>query len=99
MDENETGKAKARLRRSGAEFIMADIELAFTFLEVARTSREPGTAVRNRKNARRAYETVVRLLPRSVGGFSVPEQMALHRKLEELKSRLKHLGDSFDDSR
>jgi hypothetical protein len=38
MDEKETGKAKARLRRSGAELIMADVELAFTFLEVARTS-------------------------------------------------------------
>jgi len=98
MDEKETQKAKAGSRRSGAEFIMVDVELAFTFLEVARTSTVPATAKRNQKNARAAYDSILRLLPRSMAAFSVAEQMALHRKLEELKSRLKHLGESFDSS-
>jgi hypothetical protein len=98
MDEKETGKAKARLRRSGAELIMADVELAFTFLEVARASKERGIAERNRNNARKAYDSVQRLLPQCIAVLSVPEQMALHRKLEELKTRLKHVGESFDDS-
>ena len=98
MDEKETPKAKAGSRRSGAEFIMVDVELAFTFLEVARTSTVPATAKRNQKNARTAYDSILRLLPRSIAAFSVAEQMALHRKLEELKSRLKHLGESFDSS-
>jgi hypothetical protein len=98
MHQKETQKGKARSRRSGDEFITVDIELAFTFLEIGRTSTVPGTAMRNRKNARRAYEFILRLLPRSIASFSVPEQMALHRRLEELKSRLKHLGESFDHS-
>jgi hypothetical protein len=98
MDEEETQKAKARSRRSGAELIMVDIEVAFTFLEVGRTSKEPSTAMRNRKNARKAYDSILRLLPRTIAAFSVAEQMALHRKLKELKSRLEHLGESFDDS-
>jgi hypothetical protein len=98
VDERETQKAKAGSRRSGAEFIMVDVDLAFTFLEVARTSTVPGTAKRNQKNARRAYDSILQLLPRSIATFSVPEQMALHRKLEELKSRLKYLGESFDSS-
>jgi hypothetical protein len=41
MDEKETQKAKARSMRTGAEFIMADIKLAFTFLDVARASTAP----------------------------------------------------------
>jgi len=98
MNEKETPKAKAHSRRSGVEFIMVDVELAFTFLEIGRTSTVPGTAKRNQKNARTAYDSIMRLLPRCIASFSVAEQMALHRKLEELKSRLKHLGESFDSS-
>ena len=61
-------------RRSGAEFIMADLDLAFTFLDIASTSRVADTACRNQENARTAYDMVVRFLPRSIAALSVAER-------------------------
>jgi hypothetical protein len=82
-------------RRLCAEFIMTDIELAFTFLEVARTSRIAEVAGRNRKNSRIAYDTILRFLPRSLAAFSATERHDTESKLEELKRRLEQLGEIF----
>src|ERR1700676_3384224 len=57
-------------RRVGAEFIITDLEIAFTFLDVARTSGIAETGRRNQKNARTAYDAILGLLPRSLAAFS-----------------------------
>ena len=44
---------------------MADLDLAFTFLDIASTSQVADTACRNQENARAAYDMVLRFLPRS----------------------------------
>jgi len=79
-------------RRACAEFIMADLELAFTFLDIARTSGVTETGRRNRQNARSAYDAVLRFLPRSLPALSAAERQAIENKLSELKKRLGHLG-------
>jgi hypothetical protein len=66
MDKDKDDEAQpAGFRRSGAEFLMADLNLAFTFLKIASTSQVADTACRNQENARTAYDTVLRFLPRS----------------------------------
>jgi hypothetical protein len=52
------------LRRSGAEFLIIDLELALTFLGVAHTTRNKETKRRNQKNAGRAHDAVVVLIPK-----------------------------------
>ena len=47
-------------RRAAAEFIIADLELAFTFLDIAHTSGVTETRRRNQRNARTAYHAVLR---------------------------------------
>ena len=82
-------------RRVGAEFIIADLQLAFTFLEIARTSWVTETVRRNQKNARTAYDAVLRFLPRSLSAFSAAEQKDMESKLGELKRLLEELGENF----
>ena len=94
MDEDEEVQ-QARFRRSGAEFVLADLELAFTFLDIANTSQVADTACRNQENARAAYDTVLRFLPRSVAALSVAERQGVQDKLADLKSRLQELGEEF----
>jgi hypothetical protein len=82
-------------RRAGAEFIMADLELAFTFLDIARTSGVTETGRRNQRNARTAYDAVLRFLPRFLPAFSAAERQAIESKVGELKNRLEQLGENL----
>jgi hypothetical protein len=96
MDRDEVHEAQqVSFRRSGAEFIIADLDLAFTFLEIASTSQVADTACRNQANARTAFDVVVRFLPRSVDALSVAERQTVQDKLMDLKSRLEELGEEF----
>jgi hypothetical protein len=79
-------------RRAGAEFIVADLELAFTFLEIARTSLVTETVRRNQKNARAAYNAVLRFLPRCLPALSAAERQAVEDNLRKLENSLEELG-------
>jgi len=104
LDQDEAPKAiggslddtpRAGWRRACAEFIMADLELAFTFLDIGRTSGFAETGRRNRQNARTAYDAVLRFLPRSLPALSSAERRAIESRLRELKKRLEELGGNF----
>jgi len=82
-------------RRACAEFVMADLELAFTFLDIARTLDLTAAGPRNQKNARTAYDAVLRFLPRSLPALSAAERQAIEKKLGELRKRLEQLGGDF----
>jgi len=47
-----------------AAFLLTDLDLAMTFLDLAAASRNPETSQRNHKNARKAYDTVLRFSSR-----------------------------------
>jgi hypothetical protein len=79
-------------RRAGAEFIITDLELAFTFLEIARTSLVVETARRNQENARKAYDAVLRFWPRCLPALSAAERQTLEDNLRKLRNRLVQLG-------
>jgi hypothetical protein len=72
--------------RIGVQFLMADLTVAQTFLDVAEVSRSDEVRKRNRENARAAYRTVLRLMPKVLP--SAHERAALDFKLTELKARL-----------
>jgi hypothetical protein len=102
LDQDEDLKAIARSMddapqagnwtRACAQFIMADLELAFTFLDIARTLGLTAAGRRNQKNARTAYDAVLRFLPRSLPALSAAERQAIEKKLSELKKRLEQLA-------
>ena len=74
---------------------MLDLEVAFTFLEVARSSWITETSRRNQKNARTAYDAILQFLPRSLPALSASERQETEHKLGELKYRLEQLGECF----
>ena len=54
--------SRERMNRASAEFLKIDLETALTFVKIARQSRDDVRKKRNCKAARRAYETVLRLI-------------------------------------
>jgi hypothetical protein len=82
-------------RRVGAEFIITDLELAFTFLAIAGNSRVTETVRRNQKNARTAYNAVLRFLPRCLPALSAAERHTIENNLRKLKDCLEQLGECF----
>jgi hypothetical protein len=81
-------------QRTGVQFLLADLAIGLTFLDVAAETQSEDTRTRNRQNARSAYDTVLRLLPRL--SPSDTEQLALLSGLRELKDRLIAHGSVFD---
>ena len=81
-----TTQIVAESNRIGVQFLLADLAVGNTFLDVAEVTRIGATRRRNFRSAREAYETVLRLLPRVTP--SDEEQSLLDAKIAELKDRL-----------
>ena len=77
--------------RLGLEYLISDMDLALTFLQIAATSSDRETRERNRKNARKAYETVLHFLPRL--DPTAEERQTIEEKLAALRTRLQALGE------
>ena len=75
------------------EFLLTDLDTALTFLDVAESTLNQATRQRNHANARRAYDTVVRLMQNLSLDDTQREQLA--ERLALLKSRLQNVGQQF----
>ena len=62
--EGETDFLRERANQNGIDFLLFDLDLANTFLDVAAAFQSKETASRNHSNARKAYDTVMRLMPK-----------------------------------
>jgi glycogen debranching enzyme len=88
---------KRRLRSSvskGAfEFLPTDLNTALTFMNVAESTGKADVRERNYKNARRAYDSVMRLMQNKTIDDTQREE--LNQRLAVLKSRLQNVGQQF----
>jgi len=75
---DDLGRMIFDAHRMGVAFLLADLDLAMTFLDVAATSHERESSQRNQKNARTAYDTVLLFLPRL--NLTAVETSAIHEK-------------------
>ena len=82
-----------RVNRAAAEFLKLDVQTALTFLFTVRSSEDETRRVRNRKAARRAYDTVVKLMKRVK--LSEEDTRKLQVGLEQLRSELEEVGEVF----
>jgi hypothetical protein len=78
--------AWSEANEASAEFLLVDLDTALTFMDLARDSKNPETVERNRKHAREAYDTVLRLLPKVA--LDAEQSQGIHDRLAALKSRL-----------
>jgi hypothetical protein len=81
------------LNHSGAEFVLTDLDVALTFTDLADVSNIPETRLRNHRNARIAYDSILRLLPNLTP--DVLQQQRIDRELALLKKRLLAVGQRF----
>lgn len=86
---------KERLNRSGVEFLEVDLETALIMARIANEAEDGSDKkMRNIRNARRAYDTIVRLRKRL---RPTPEQeQIVEDKLQQLRHALIELGEQFD---
>lgn len=83
-----------RLERTGFTFLITDIDLAMTLVGIAADAgNDPEKKARNQENARRAYDTVLRLSTSAV--LSDEERTEVDEKLRQLKSSLEGIGERF----
>jgi len=75
------------------EFMLVDLDLAMTFMDVAEASRLEDTKHRNHKNARKAYDTALHLLEKLKPDAG--QRRVIEAKLARLKTRLEAAGKQF----
>lgn len=74
----------------GVEFLLTEVETAFTFLAVAETTSSPETRERNRNNAFEAYKTVIRMQSKIV--MEPNRKSDFRQKVADLRKRLQEIG-------
>ena len=83
----------SNLNQSGVAFVLTDLDLALTFMDVADASQIEETIRRNHRNARTAYDTVLRLLEKLTP--NADQRQAIDEKIASLKTRLQAVGQQF----
>ncbi|HEX5283230.1 MAG TPA: hypothetical protein VFW30_03850 [Bryocella sp.] len=78
----------------GVEFLLTELDAAFTFLDVARATSSAETRQRNQGHALEAYDTIRRLRHKVI--MEPREQEIFQKKLTLLQSRLRDLGYNPD---
>jgi hypothetical protein len=81
------------LNQTGVEFLLLDLDLALTFLDVSETSHVEETTRRNHLNARKAYDAVSHLLKTVT--LDEGQRQMMDAKLSLLKKRLQAVGQQL----
>ena len=76
---------------AGTEFIRAELLSGMTRAKIAQNTSDESKRQRNRREARKAYDAILRFLPATF--LSREEQKEIDSKLIELKFALRSLGE------
>lgn len=75
----------------GTEFLRAELLVGTTRANIARNTSDESKKQRNRSEARKAYDSILRFLPQT--SLSQEEKEQIESKLTELKFALRSLGE------
>ena len=78
---------------TSVEFLNIEADTGLMFAGIAAESDDGAKAARNRENARKAYDTILRFIGRI--SLTAAESEALDTKMAKLKQGLQTLGESF----
>ena len=81
------------MNQNGVNFVLLDLDVGMTFMDVAEASCVEETTCRNHNNARKAHDAVLRLLENLTPSPS--ERQAIDVKLAILRDRLQAVGQRF----
>ncbi|HEX6824431.1 MAG TPA: hypothetical protein VF123_20390 [Candidatus Sulfotelmatobacter sp.] len=86
-------RVEKQFNRAGADFLKVDVATAMTFAETALGTDDPVKKQRNRKSARKAYDTVLRMAKKIA--LRDADAKELKAGLLELNAKLRRLGETF----
>jgi hypothetical protein len=89
----ESWRRIEQANRIGIDFLVADLNVGLTFLQIADVTRSPATRARDLDKALQVYRTVKSLLPRLF--LSAEDGKLINTKLAELRFKLKQAGYSL----
>ena len=89
-----TTEIRAKVQRTLVEVLWTDIDVAFTFLETARITREPAHAQRAVENAQIALQSIRHFNGRVTDPH---EWQEIHRRANELENTINSFSNSFSD--
>lgn len=78
---------------AGTEFLRAELLAGITRANIAQTTPDEDKKERNRSEARKAYDAILRFLPQTF--LSQEEKEQIDAKLTELKFALRSLGEEI----
>jgi len=81
-----------RAESAATDFLVTDLDLAMTFMDIAETTSIEATAHRNREHARQAYNKVLEFLSRPMAKHI--DRDSVESKMATLKARLDAVGYS-----
>jgi hypothetical protein len=90
---NDLLASRERMNRASAEFLKIDLQTALTFVKIAQETRDEIRRKRNCVAARKAYETVMRLVPKVE--LNAQDAQVVTLGLNKLRSDLEGLGEAF----
>jgi hypothetical protein len=90
---DELLRTRAQANRANANFLKAELNTAMTFSAAALHSEEPVRKRRNLRAARKAYDTILRLIDKVT--LSKADAQLFERNLVRLRSELQRLGEIF----
>jgi hypothetical protein len=90
---DELLSTRARMNRANADFLKVDLETALTFAKIARETDDKSTKKRNQGAARKAYDTILKML--SKVDWTAGDSRVVKLGLDRLKVELEVLGETF----
>jgi hypothetical protein len=75
------------------EFLRAELDTGFTLARIALHATHEDKTNRNRRNARKAYDSLLHFIPRAT--LAPEEADEIKSKLETLRSKLLELGEEI----
>jgi len=92
LTTDELLECGARLNRVSVDFLKIDVATGLTFTGIALHTDDAVKKARNRRSARLAYDTVIKLIDRVT--LSHDDSLILGRNLARLRSELATLGEN-----
>jgi hypothetical protein len=85
--------SEREMNRAGCDFLKVDVATALTLAQTALSTDDPVKKRRNRKSARKAYDTVIRIAKK----IALTDQDAkyLEKGLKRLRAELTQLGENL----
>jgi len=81
------------ISKSAFDFLKTELHTGMTLAGIAKDAEDPEKASRNRKNARLAYDTVVKTRPKAI--LSPTQEEEVSNGLQQLRKVLEKLGEHF----